>query len=183
MKVQWQVSIAKIENALKGSVAKSTAVQVAINDFETLVGTRYGQLNRQLFDFLREIERSGIVNTMVENALINRNSSELERIFCDLHVKVVGPDAGAPNALFQKMMKSFSITLTELCKDKILLEAFRLYQDDLGGRLDRVDLALVELQKTTGRKAGSFKTLQPTLIKVAKGLQAAYRSIRVRPQQ
>lgn len=88
------IRIAKIENALKGSVAKSTAVQVAINDFETLVGTRYGQLNRQLFDFLREIERSGIVNTMVENALINRNSSELERIFCDLHVKVVGPDGG-----------------------------------------------------------------------------------------
>jgi hypothetical protein len=36
------IRIAKIENALKGSVAKSTAVQVAINDFETLVGTRYG---------------------------------------------------------------------------------------------------------------------------------------------
>jgi hypothetical protein len=101
------IRIAKIEHALKASATKSAAVQLAINDFETLIGSRYGQLTQQLFDFLREVERSGIVNTMVENALVNRSSAELERIFCDLHKKIVGPDAGDPKALFKKHDKIF----------------------------------------------------------------------------
>jgi hypothetical protein len=63
---QKVIRIAKIDHALKGVAAKSAAVQTAINDFETVVGSRYGELTQQLYDFLREIERSGIVNLMRE---------------------------------------------------------------------------------------------------------------------
>ena len=176
---QKVMRVAKIDSALKTATNKSPAVQTAINDFETVIGSRYGQLDQQLYDFLREIERSGIVNMMVENALIHRKSKELERIFTDLHKKIMGPEVGAASLLFEKLMKSFSVTLEELCKDKILLGAFRLYRNDLDVRLDRVDLALVELTKTSTKRTVTFDGLRPTFLKIAKGLQGAYRSIRV----
>lgn len=62
---QKVMRVAKIDSALKTATNKSPAVQTAINDFETVIGSRYGQLDQQLYDFLREIERSGIVNMMV----------------------------------------------------------------------------------------------------------------------
>ncbi len=77
------IRIAKIENALKG-VAKNPSVRTAIDDFETVIGNRYGELDSQLFEFLREVERSGIVNSIFENALICRDSPELKSIFLDL---------------------------------------------------------------------------------------------------
>jgi len=128
---QKVIRIARIDSALKGASAKSAAVQTAINDFETVIGSRYGQLDQKLNDFLREIERSGIINSMVDNALIGRDSNEVRRIFVDLHIKFMGKDSGAPDLLFDKMMISFRVTLDEITKDKVLLDAFRLYRREL----------------------------------------------------
>ena len=88
-------------------------------------------------------------------------------------------DGGAPEILFDKMMSSFRVTLDEISKDKVLLDAFRLYRRELGVRLDQVDLALVELSKTSSKAAFTFDDLKPTILKIAKGLQGAYRLIRV----
>jgi hypothetical protein len=174
--LQKVIRVAKIENALKGNIAKNPLVQTAVADFETVIGTRYGELTTELSEFLREIERSGIINSMVENALIGRKSTELQRIFSQLHDQVIGSGKGAPGLLFERMMHSFSITLQELTKDRILLEAFRVHRTELEKRLDRVDLALIEL---TGKSEPTFKALEATLLKIAKGLQSAYRSVRV----
>lgn len=170
--------IARIENALKG-VVKNPAVQTAINDFETLIGNRYGELDTQLFEFLREVERSGIVKSIFENALIGRDSPELKRIFIDLHARIVGPGNGAGDLLFERMVGSFSVTLTELSKDRLLLEAFRLHRAELDARLDKMDLALVSLGKKERASGITFEVLQGVLLKIAKGLQGSYRSVRV----
>jgi hypothetical protein len=175
---QKVVRIAKIESALKGTI-KSPLVKSAIDDFETVVGNRYGELNVQLSEFLREVERSGIINSMVENALVGRASPELKNLFIEVHGRIIGVGNGDPNLLYDRLATSFSVSLEELAKDRVLLEAFRLHRAELDERLDKIDVALVDL---TDRKRGPsipFDVLQSTLLKIARGLQGAYRSVRV----
>jgi hypothetical protein len=176
---QKVIRVVRIESALRNAGSKNPFVQTAVNDFEVVIGSRYGELNTQLFDFLREIERSAIVNAMVENALIERHSPELKRIFLELHERIIGKGNGDAGALFDQMMHSFSVTMRELSKDRIILDAFRLHRSDLGTRLDRVDAALVTLTSSTRSENMPFAVLQPILLRLAKGLQSIYRSIRV----
>src|SRR5260370_39791216 len=116
---------------------------------------------------------------MVENALLGRTSSELQQLFGDLYTKMAGSDSGAADKLFAQMMTSFNITLTELSKDKILLECIRLQRREIQVRLDLVDSALVALNRTRKSPQKSFAELQPIFVKIVKGLLSSYRHIRV----
>jgi hypothetical protein len=176
---QKAMRVVKIESALKGIVTKNPNVQKAIDDFETVIGSRYGALNSELFSFLREIERSGIVNSMVENALLERDAGELKNVFSEIHSKFIGSGRGASEELFEQMMKSFFVTLQELSQDRILLGAIRAHRSEMVARLERVDFALQQIQSKKSGKDHSFDTLRATLLKIAKGLQGLYRSIRV----
>jgi hypothetical protein len=176
---QKVMRIAKIDFALKGSVIRNPAVQTAIADFETVIGSRYGQLDVPLSNFLSELQRSGIINSMVENALINRSSIELKRIFVDLHETIIGESKGEPDVLFDKMMLSFNITLKELSKDEVMFECVRLYGDEIRKRLDSVDSALGEINRTSRHAKVNFGELQANLLKFVKGLQSSNRYIRV----
>jgi hypothetical protein len=69
----------RIEAALRGDPVKNPSIQKAISDFETVVGSRYGKLTQQLDDFLRELERSGIINSIAENAMLGLHPVLLTR--------------------------------------------------------------------------------------------------------
>ena len=128
--LQKVIRVGRIESALKGNAQKNPAIQAAIDDFETVIGSRYGELNTELFEFLREVERSGIINSMVENALIGRDASELKRIFRNVHDQVIGAGKGSADLLFDRMMTSFEITMQEVTKDRVLLDAFRTHRHE-----------------------------------------------------
>jgi len=169
--------LGRIEAALKG-VSKNSLVESAVHDFETIIGTYYGELNVELETFVRELERSGIINLMVESALLKRDVLSNQMLFTDLHERIIN-SGGNAEALFQRMMKSFTVTLEELCKDKILLEAVRLHRAELSSRIDRVDGMLSDLSKFLKKDKESLEDTQQTLLKIAKGLQSQYRTVRV----
>lgn len=169
--------LGRIDAALKG-LAKSPAVENAIRDFETIIGTYYAELNVETDAFLRELERSGLITVMVECALLKRDIQETAQLFDDLHKRMM-PTKGSSTALHQRMMTSFQVSMEELCKDKILLEAIRLNRAELSERLDRVDAALGGLHRILRKEPGYNEDTKQTFLKIAKGLQSQYRSIRV----
>ncbi|MFZ8281243.1 hypothetical protein ACO1KQ_15215, partial [Staphylococcus aureus] len=73
--------ISRIEHTLKGIPLRNPQVKSASDDFITLIGNRYGEYTEQLSKFLEELERSGLITAMVENALVDRKSEEVRKAF------------------------------------------------------------------------------------------------------
>lgn len=177
---QKMIRITRIENALRVGYIRNETIKKAIDDFETVIGTRYGQLTEELDQFLQELERSGIINSMVENALIGRSSTPTKEAFKTLHSQAFDGKQN-PEHLYIQLETSFSITLRELSKDRVLLDAIRLVSQDISGRLDAVDRALSEIKipKKNTPEPLALEVLKPNLLKIAKGLQSAYKQIRI----
>jgi hypothetical protein len=171
--------IARIEAAIRVGYQRNPSIKKAVDDLETVFGNRFGKLTEKLHQFLEELERSGVINAMVENALLDRSSQPTKAAFESIFVRAFG-DLSDAELLFNQMALSFSITLRELSKDGILVDALRLVSKDIGLRLDQVDRALSEMRVVEKKKRlPSLETLQPNLLKLAKGLQTIYKQIRV----
>jgi hypothetical protein len=78
---QKAMRVTKIEQAIRGQAQRNSNVKAAMNDFEVVIGTRFGEYTVQLAKFLEELERSGLITTMVEDALLDRGSPEVQSSF------------------------------------------------------------------------------------------------------
>lgn len=171
----------KIEHALRSGMGKNPNLQKAVADFERVIGSRYGSLTEKLDAFLNEIERTGIINSMVENAILQRDSAELQELFSDIHEKFMGPHEGDASALYKQLSTSFAVTMNELTTDRVMLDAIRLHRAEIEGKLGSIQDALAaithrfKLSKTTR----TFDDLTEVIAKIAKALQTSYRTIRV----
>lgn len=173
--------VVKIDQALRTGVQRNPNIQKAINDFETVIGSRYGALTEQLDAFFRELERTGLLSSMFEHALLGRDSTEVKALFINLHNDVLGKDEGDASTLYDKLLISFSITIQETAKDRILLDALQFHYSEIESRLSRVDDALASINQRlrANRSKLDFSDLSSLLLKVARNLQSSYRSIRV----
>jgi hypothetical protein len=113
---QKAIRISRIEQTLRMSSSRNPNVKLAVDDFETLIGSRYGGLNEQLAHFIEELERGGLITAMVEDALLDRPSQEVRASFATLHSRAFPTDQGAADDLYTKLMVSFTITFRELSK-------------------------------------------------------------------
>src|SRR5262249_11593667 len=82
---QKAMRISKIEQTFKTSAQRNPHVKVAVDDFEALIGNRYGELSEQLANFIEELERSGLITALVAEALLDRRSPEVQHSFVNLH--------------------------------------------------------------------------------------------------
>jgi hypothetical protein len=177
---QKAMRISRIEQALRTSPLKNANVKAAIGDFEVLIGHRYGEYNDRLSGFIDELERSGLITALVEDAMLERWSPEVRDSFFALHDRAFSKDQGDPADLYKKLMTSFSITFKELSKDKVAADILKLVHRNLIARCDQIDQSLHALNKDRGsRRLSSLEELRPALIKVARGLQSMTKQIRV----
>ncbi len=169
----------KVDLSSKGVISKNPLVVEAIRDFETVIGTYQGRFTVTLDAFFKELSQTGILDSMVENALITRVSEPTEQLFRQLYSKFFESDADV-HALYQSMIAAFETTLRELSKDHVLFALAQASQKDLGARLDRVDQALVGL--INGINSGLNLTkeeLHASTLRIARGLQLSYKTVRV----
>lgn len=172
----------RIEQALRGNIARNPNVKKCIDDFEVVVSSRYGELTEKLDLFLRELERTGLVNLIVESAILGQQQCpELEKSFVILHSKTFENGEGDPKELFAKLQKSFAVTVSELTKDRVLFDAMQLHQKDMQIRFERLQEALATLNAAprSGKSKLTPEQFSALLLKVARGLQNSYRTIRV----
>jgi hypothetical protein len=116
---QKAMRISRIEQAIKTSPLRNANVKAAINDFEVLIGSRYGEYNERLSGFIDELERSGLITALVEDAMLERWSPDVRDSFYALHAQAFSKDQGDPADLYKKLMISFTTTFKELSKDKV----------------------------------------------------------------
>lgn len=177
---QKAMRISRIEQALKTSPLRNASVKTAIGDFETLIGNRYGEYNERLSGFVDELERSGLITALVEDAMLERWSPEVRDSFYALHERAFLKDQGDPADLYKKLMTSFSTTFKELSKDKVAADIMKLVHRDLAARCDQIDQSLQILNESRGAlRLNSLEELRPALIKVARCLQSMTKQIRV----
>ncbi|MBR0968897.1 NACHT domain-containing protein [Bradyrhizobium diazoefficiens] len=177
---QKAMRISRIEHTLKGIPLRNPQVKSASDDFITLIGNRYGEYTEQLSKFLEELERSGLITAMVENALVDRKSEEVRKAFVLLHARVINPNEDDATSLYEKMMVSFTITFRELSKDKNTHAVLQLISRNVASRFDQVDSALQALNKQLPRvQHSSVQGMQPALLKLVRGLQAVTKQVRI----
>lgn len=168
----------RVDMASRGALTKNPLVVAALNDFEIVVGSYQGIFTTTLDAFLKELSQTGILNSMVENALISRASPQTEVLFKSLHIKHFGDEIDSAE-LYSKMMNAFSTTLKELSKDTVLFSLIQASSKDLAARLDRIDSALNATAPAALLGTQSAEKSNEHASKIAKGLQQSYRSIRI----
>jgi predicted NACHT family NTPase len=177
---QKAMRISRIEQTLKGSAQRNSNVKLAMEDFETVIGNRYGQLNERLACFLEELERSGLITAMVEDALLERSSHEVKAAFASLHARAFPDGEGSPEELFGKLTLSFSTTFREASKDKLTSDMLKMIFRELSVRGDQIDQALqLTNRHSKKKKESSLEHLRSALLKIARGLQSTTKQVRV----
>jgi hypothetical protein len=107
----------KVDAAMRGEPSQNSAIKQAIADYEIIVGSTYGQLTESLDRFLRQLESSGIVVTMAEEAIVRKRTELTRRTFCSLHMEILGPSAGDAERLYDQIATSFEASLELLVTD------------------------------------------------------------------
>lgn len=172
----------KIDLTIKGGAQKNPHILSAIKDFEIILGSYQGILTTNIHAFISELGKSGLIEAMAENALIKRESDDLKRLFIALYSRFVPAeqDPVGATALYDQMMISFGISLQEMSKDTILVDLLRVSHGDLASRLSSIDDAVRSLLNSpTISRPATFESLQPSLARIAKGLQLSYKNVRV----
>ena len=102
-------------------------------------------------------------------------------MFVSLHTEVIGKDQGDANELYAQLWTSFSVTIKEITKDRIIFDALQIHNAEISGRIDQIDDALASINQRFKPDATKldFAEFSAVLLKVAKGLQNSYRTIRV----
>ncbi len=169
----------KVDLSSKGALVKNPLVLQALEDFQIVIGTYQGNYTVTLDAFLKDLSQSGVLDSMVENALIGRVSNETEKLFTLLHQSFFD-DANDPAPLYKQIMSAFGTTLRELSKDTVLFSLAQASQRDLATRLERVDQALAGISSGLRSKAGpTAAELATSTLRIAKGLQQSYKAVRV----
>ena len=130
--------------------------------------------------FIDELDRSGLITALVEDAMLDRWSQNVRDSFFALHARAFSTEQGDPADLYTKLMTSFTTTFKELAKDKVTADILKLIHRDLIARCDQIDQALQVLNRSRpARGLTSLEELRPSLIKIARGLQNMTKQIRV----
>lgn len=143
------------------------------------MGSYNGVLTERLESFFDELSKTGLLESMVDNALLSRTSSDLRITFMNLHALFFDESSAAPD-LYEKMSKSFIVTLKEITKDPVISAMIAVSHREIGHRLDKIDEAIRAFAPNGDlEQVNTFNQLNSTMIKMARGLQLSYRNIRV----
>jgi hypothetical protein len=178
---QKMIRLQRVDDSLRGIIITDPLAKKAIADFEIVMGAYRGELTQRLHDFLGELEKSGLINSLIENALFERKSAEVKHAFIRLHTDVMELPNAEADVLYERLSTAFEVTLKELCKDKVLLQFVKSAHSEVISRLDRIDQALSAADKIIVAKVDTlrFGSLQPLLVKLARGLQLSLKNIRI----
>ncbi len=178
LSAQKILRINRIDKALKGDALESTASSIAVSDFYEVANLYYTKFNKKADLFFKELEKSGIIELMVENALIGKDSPKVRNHFLNLHNNFIKGDSNIENGelLYERLMKSFSVTVKEISKDKIIFELIRHSNKEIAQRLTSIE---EKMEVNINMPAIEFTYIQPTLLKLAKNLQTYYKYLKV----
>lgn len=169
----------KVDAAIKGQATTNDLVKTAVSDYEIVIGSYYGNFTTSIDDLHRSLEKTGIIESMVEAALVGRQSSSLQSLFKIEHDRVFGSGNGNSDELYNSMYTAFAVTLRELCKDTVLYEFVKASHKEISARLDDIELALNAYKTFPSPSVEDVEVERANLLKLTKGLQQSYKEVRI----
>ena len=166
----------KIDSALKGESAKNASIRTAIQDFETVLGSYRGEFTKQIDRFLQELEKSGILEAVAQQALIRKRSDQLPARFSSLYQSLVHGHPKNSDELYEQICLSFETTLRELTKDPVLADVLIEATEAIERRLATIEACIVP---SFVNHESSDEAYSEQLSKLARGLQQTYKEIRI----
>jgi hypothetical protein len=167
----------RVEAALKGAATSNGALQAAMVDFEVITGSRYGKLTERLDRFLRELESSGVVVALAEEAVAERGETLSWRPFLELHNVVFGAAEDDARELYDSLRASFKASLELLYGDPALAVLLKAATGEIIRRLDRIEEGT--RSNATPARPQSLSEVPDTLQRVSKALSSKFRDVRV----
>jgi hypothetical protein len=172
---QRVVRLKKVDQALQGPIARRREVRDVLADLEIVLGTYQGKLTLSMGAFLEELEKSGVVEVMVQCALLEKDSQKVRTAFTELYARFLPPSKKECDAFYEGLMRAFAVIHREFSKDKTVFDLLRLQHSEISNRLASVESAI----KRSKDEVVSFEQLESTIQKIAKGAQAALKNVRI----
>lgn len=180
MMFQKITRLKRVDKAIKEITVTDSHVRQCLTDLETVLGTYQGKLTTTLDAFLKEVQRTGIIEVMIENALIGRTSEQTLSAFLEVYHRFFDTDLNEAANIYRKISSAFRASLSHLARDPVLLHAITIQQRDLAARLDNIDSALAEFSRES--QCSQFPDdadLTATFVKIARALQNTYKTVRI----
>lgn len=168
----------RVDATLQGITSSSPSVAAAIADYETILGSYYGNFTVQVSKFHRELETTGIADAMVENALLDRKSDSVYSLFEREHRRFF-PGSESAEKLYNQMSLAFGTTMRELCKDPVLLDFLQGSSRVISARLDSIDLAISAMSINSIRPDPDEHEFKSAYLRLSRGLQQSYKEVRI----
>lgn len=170
----WRIK--QIDTALKQGM-KSHSVKAALSDYEIVIGTLRGEFTSRVSLFHTALEKSGVLESLSEAALLGHAPDCLFTSYENLFQRFFPEDPGKARPAFDAIFTSFRVTFAELSKDKVLFETITAFHSRISERLTQIEKALVANAKIEADDC--FEALSPTIQKIIKGAQSAFKYVRV----
>lgn len=171
----------RIDDAIKG-VEESDQAKAAIEDFEIVKGSWIGEFTVTIDKFMRQLERSPLIHTMMSEAVLDRQSNAIRRSFLEMFRTETGQSEENGVALYGQITKSFAITAKHLMKDPIVADFIRVSTAHILQNLQRVEAVVHEIcEAMKGRPAEEI--LGDFVPKLVRAAVNEFRIIRVETSQ
>jgi hypothetical protein len=177
--LQKILRLRKIDKVLRGFEAQNPLFRAAIDDFIRVAGSYRGEYTEPLAAFLQELQKTGIIDSLAEAALVSRRSPALEAQFSK-EFSVFLPQSEGADQLYRSIYSAFRVTFEELTIDRVLYHALITSNREIEERLNQIDRSLTQL--TPLRREGSaakFKEIEADIAKITRGLLQSYKTIRI----
>ncbi len=158
----------RIDDAIKG-IEDSDLFKNAIADFEIVKGSWLGEFTITVDAFLRHFENSPIVHTMMMESILDRPSEPIKRSFIEMFQVQTGQPSENGEALYNQMIKSFSITAKYMMKDPVVADFIRASSDHMVQNVQRVEAVVSDIcEAIRGKPAAEILVdFVPKLIRAA----------------
>jgi hypothetical protein len=165
-----------LDKTLRAGTYTHPALEIAIRDFETILGSYRGEFTVPVAELLSELTKSGVATAMAEEALLQQEREATAARFVELYTIIVGPDGNKALELYRTMKLALASSLSALFGNEAQAFAVSTFGKALSAKLDL-------LQDTHGpHRWGdglSLETTKALLVRLTRALQASYRSIRI----
>jgi hypothetical protein len=112
--------IKKIEQEIKAGPPQTEPIGRALNDLQIVIGTTYGPYTQELHSFLTELQRSGVIGLLAEEAAFDQKNPISKTQFMRLHQDRFPDKKSHGEQLFDVIYSCFKTSLREQTNDKSL---------------------------------------------------------------
>lgn len=163
----------RIEESQQGKVETALA-KTAVSDYQTYIALVYGQYSVNVRDFHEELLRSGVVDAMIELAIVGRESNAVKNAFNAIFERFLSDTDHNRDEIFSQMTIALGASAEAMVNDPALLRFAQSFSKQINYRLD-----LIEATAGTNFDTIDANQITETIKLLVSGLSSQFRTLKV----